>query len=214
MTFRFNAQRLRIPRLGRILHRKIVDSVGTIFEYDANVPVGLVLGFFGGLSSGLLGIGGESLMVPILHLTMGFPMHVTVATSMFIMIFTSTFGAATHFSLGNVHINYATFLCLGVIFGAQLGDYFSKRISGEGLRKMFGVVLLFVSLRMILRARLQKVAVLLARRLTSMKRGEDFRIWVLRFFTLVRWVYLGIPRLLLGMSLLKRHLIRIGPTQR
>jgi len=151
MTFRFNAHRLRIPRLGRIWHRKIVDSVGTIFEYDANVPVGLVLGFFGGLSSGLLGIGGGSLMVPILHLTMGFPMHVTVATSMFIMVFTSTSGAATHFSLGNVHISYAAFLCLGVIFGAQLGAYFSRRISGEGLRKMFGVVLLLVSLRMILK---------------------------------------------------------------
>ena len=60
----------------------------------------------------------------------------------------------------------------------------------------------------------RKIAVLLARLLTSMKRGEDFRIWVSRVFTLVLWVYLGIPRLLLGMSLLERQLILIGPTQR
>lgn len=110
-----------------------------------------MLGFFGGLSSGFLGIGGGALMVPILHLTMNLPMHVTVATSMFIMVFTSISGAATHLSLGNVQIYHTAFICIGVIFGAQLGTYFSKKISGKGLRKMFGVVLFLVSIRMILK---------------------------------------------------------------
>jgi len=151
MAFQFNLYRIQIPRTGKIWHRKIVDSGGAIFEYDANVNLGLVLSFFGGLSSGLLGIGGGALLVPILHLTMDFPIHVTVATSMFIMVFTSISGAATHFSLGNVQIYHAVFLCIGVIIGAQLGAYFSKKISGKGLRRMFGVVLFLVSIRMILK---------------------------------------------------------------
>jgi len=151
MAFQFNLYRIQIPRIGKTLHRKIVDSGGAIFEYDTNVNLGLVLSFFGGLSSGLLGIGGGALMVPILHLTMGFPMHVTVATSMFIMVFTSISGAATHFSLGNVQIYHTVFLCIGVIFGAQFGTYLSKKISGKNLRKIFGVVLLLISIRMILR---------------------------------------------------------------
>jgi uncharacterized membrane protein YfcA len=151
MAFQFNLYHIQIPRIGKIWHRKIVDSGGTVFEYDTNVKLGLVLSFFGGFSSGLLGIGGGALMVPILHLTMGFPMHVTVATSMFIMVFTSISGAATHFSLGNVHISHAVFVCIGVIFGAQLGAYFSKKISGKNLRRIFGVVLLLVSIRMILK---------------------------------------------------------------
>jgi len=88
--------------------------------------------------------------VPILHLTMNFPMHVTVATSMFIMVFTSISGAATHFSLGNVQIYHTIFLCIGVIFGAQLGAYFSKKISGKDLRRIFGIVLFLVSIKMIL----------------------------------------------------------------
>ena len=151
MAFQFNLYHIQIPRIGKIWHRKIVDSGGVIFEYDTNVNLGLMLSFFGGLSSGLLGLGGGALMVPILHLTMNFPMHVTVATSMFIMVLTSISGAATHFSLGNVYISYAVFLCIGVIFGAQLGAYFSKKISGKGLRRMFGMVLFLVSIRMILK---------------------------------------------------------------
>jgi uncharacterized membrane protein YfcA len=151
MAFQLNRYRFEIPRIGKVWHRKIVDSDDTVFAYDTNVYFGLVLGFFGGLSSGLLGLGGGALMVPILHLIMNFPMHVTVATSMFIMVFTSISGAATHFSLGNVHISYAVFLCIGVILGAQLGAYLSKKISGKGLRRIFGVVLLLVSIRMILK---------------------------------------------------------------
>ncbi|MDH5419532.1 MAG: sulfite exporter TauE/SafE family protein [Candidatus Bathyarchaeota archaeon] len=151
MAFQLDLYRIHFPRIGKIWHRKIVDSGGTIFEYDTDVNLGLVLSFFGGLSSGLLGIGGGALMVPILHLTMNFPMHVTVATSMFIMVFTSISGAATHFSLGNVDISHAVFLCIGVILGAQVGAYFSKKISGKDLRRMFGVVLFLVSIRMILK---------------------------------------------------------------
>jgi len=151
MAFQLNRYRFQIPRIGKIWHRKIVDSDDTVFVYDTNVYLGLVLGFFGGLSSGLLGLGGGALMVPILHLSMNFPMHVTVATSMFIMFFTSISGAATHFSLGNVHISHAVFLCIGVVLGAQLGAYFSKKISGKGLRRIFGVVLFLVGIRMILK---------------------------------------------------------------
>ncbi len=131
--------------------RRIVDSEGNVFEYNTNMSLGLALGFLGGLSSGFLGIGGGSLMVPILHLIVGLPFHVTVATSMFIMIFTSISGVATHFSLGNVHLDYAILLSIGVIFGAQLGAYFSKKVSGKNLRRLFAVVLFVVSIRMILK---------------------------------------------------------------
>jgi len=151
MAFQFNLSRIRIPKVGKVWHRKIVDSGGATFEYDTDASLGLLLSFFGGLSSGLLGIGGGALMVPILHLTINFPMHVAVATSMFIMVFTSISGAATHFSLGNVSISHAVFLCIGVILGAQLGAYLSNRISGKTLRRMFGVVLFLVSIRIILK---------------------------------------------------------------
>ena len=128
-----------------------VDSESSLFESKNRVLSGVVLGFFGGLSSGLLGIGGGSLMVPIMVLAMGMPMHITVATSMFTMIFTSTCGVVEHFRLDHINFEYAFLLVLGTIFGAQLGAYASKRISGRTLCRIFGLVLIIVSIRMILK---------------------------------------------------------------
>lgn len=151
MMTQLGFRKLGFSRIGGGWHRKIADSDNKIFEYDISVGLGLALSFFGGLSSGLLGIGGGSVIVPIMCLVMNMPMHVAVATSMFIMIFTSISGVATHISFGNVLFEYVVLLSVGVIFGAQLGAYFSKRISAMNLRRIFGVVLLLVSVRMILK---------------------------------------------------------------
>lgn len=130
--------------------RQVVDSDGKVFEYVADVKIGLPLGFFAGFFSGLLGIGGGALMVPILHFVLCFPIHLAVATSAFIMIFTSTSGVATHLYLGNVRFDYALILGIGVIFGAQIGAYFAKRTSSKNLRRIFGVVLVLISIGMVL----------------------------------------------------------------
>jgi hypothetical protein len=152
MIFKLSFSRLLPTTAEKSWHRKILDSYGTVLEYKANVRLSFPLSFLGGFSSGLLGIGGGSLMVPIMHLTANFPIHIAVATSMFIMIFTSISGVATHFVREtNIHFDYVIFLALGVIFGAQIGAYLSKRTSGKNLKRIFGVVLLLVSIRMILK---------------------------------------------------------------
>ena len=131
--------------------RPFVTSESSLYEFRTKILLGVVLGFFAGLSSGLLGIGGGSLMVPIMTLAMDIPIHITVATSMLIMIFTSTSGVIQHFSLGNIRFEYALLLVLGTIFGAQIGAYTSKRISSRNLRRIFGVILVLISIRMILK---------------------------------------------------------------
>jgi uncharacterized membrane protein YfcA len=132
-------------------HRRLVDSDGKVFEYDADILLGSLLAFFGGFSSGLLGIGGGSVMVPILHLVANLPMHVTVATSMFIMIFTSAAGVLTHLQLGNVQLDYSACIAIGVVFGAQFGARIAKKASGKMLKTVFSIVLLLVSVRLLLK---------------------------------------------------------------
>ncbi len=132
-------------------HNTLVRSESSLLENKGKILLGVMLGFFGGLSSGLLGIGGGALLVPIMTLGMGIPIHITVATSMFTMIFTSTSGVIQHLSLGNIRFEHAFLLVLGTIFGAQLGAYTSKRISRGNLRRIFGMVLILISLRMILK---------------------------------------------------------------
>lgn len=131
--------------------RQLRDSDGKVFEYAANMRLGLPLSFLAGVSSGLLGIGGGSLMVPILHFALCLPMHLSVATSVFIMVFTSISGATTHLYLGNFQFDYALLLSVGVVFGAQIGAYVSKLVSSKNLRRIFGLVLILVGLRMILK---------------------------------------------------------------
>jgi uncharacterized membrane protein YfcA len=140
----------KIVKNPRLWHRNLVDSGGKVFEYDVNILSAFVLAFFGGLSSGLLGIGGGALIVPILHLVAGIPMHVAVATSMFIMVFTSLAGVATHLQLNNVRLEHSVYIAIGVVFGAQLGTIIARRVSGKLLRKIFSIVLIVVSVRLLL----------------------------------------------------------------
>jgi uncharacterized protein len=112
---------------------------------------GVALGFFGGVASGLLGVGGGVVLVPILCLVLELDIHVAVATSMFTMIATSISGAVQHYSLGNINFEYALLLGFGAVVGAQLGAFASKRISGRNLQLIFALLLLAVSIQMIIK---------------------------------------------------------------
>lgn len=115
------------------------------------VAIGLGLGFFGGLASGLLGIGGGVVLVPIMTLVLDMSIHTAVATSMLTMIVTSVSGVAQHYSLGNINFEFALLLAVGTVMGAQFGAYASKRLSGNNLRIIFSLVLVVVSVQMILK---------------------------------------------------------------
>jgi uncharacterized protein len=112
---------------------------------------GVTLSFFGGIASGLLGIGGGIVLVPIMTIILGMTIHFAVATSMLVMIITSLSGIGQHFFLGNINFEYALLLGLGSILGAQVGAYASKKISGKNLRIIFSIFLLAVSIQMLLK---------------------------------------------------------------
>ena len=89
--------------------------------------------------------------MPAMNMALGVPIHVAVATSMFIMIFTSISGTLTNIWLRQIRFDYALLLAAGIIFGAQFGAHYAAKVSARNLRRMFAVVLLFASVRMILK---------------------------------------------------------------
>lgn len=115
------------------------------------IAVGAGLSFFGGLASGLLGIGGGLLVVPILTFAMGMSIHLATATSMFTMIFTSISGVVQHYQASHINFETALLLALGAVFGAQVGAYTSKRISSKNLRRVFGIVVIVSGINMLLK---------------------------------------------------------------
>lgn len=131
--------------------RVLIDREGNVFKYKPKLKVGLLLGLIAGFASGFLGIGGGALVVPILNLIVGLPIHIAVATSMFIMIFSASFGATTHLLMGNVIPTYVALLGAGVIIGAQTGARIAKRLKASKLRTAFGIVLLLMGIRMLVK---------------------------------------------------------------
>ena len=116
----------------------------------------LILGIIGacaaGFLSGLLGIGGGALLVPLLTFLFGFPMIESVATSLLIMIPSAAIATAQHALMSNTIWHTAIPLAIGTIIGSQIGARIANRIPNHLLRKVFAVSLLFVAGQMIIRA--------------------------------------------------------------
>jgi len=115
------------------------------------IALGVGLGFFGGIASGLLGIGGGTLIVPILTIALGMPIHYATATSMFTMIFTSISAVAKYYQSNLIDFPVALTLAAGSIIGAQVGAYTSKKLSGRNLTMIFGVILIIAGANMIIK---------------------------------------------------------------
>ena len=109
----------------------------------------LIGGFAAGVLSGLLGVGGGIVNVPLL-VHAGLTIHEAVATSSFAIIFTATSGAIKHTLLGNTDFKALAFLVPGLILGAQLGALLAKRTESGRLRVLFSAVVILLALKMIL----------------------------------------------------------------
>ncbi len=105
-------------------------------------------GFIGGISAGLLGIGGGAVVVPVLTILMGLPIHAAVATSMFTMIFTASAGTIRNFMGGHIDPFYALALGVGMLVGAQIGPKLACKVNAVQLKQVFGLVLVFPLVKM------------------------------------------------------------------
>jgi hypothetical protein len=126
-------------------------SDSALIRSGRTIVIGAGLSFFGGLASGLLGIGGGLLVVPVMAFAMGMSIHFATATSMLTMIFTSLFGVVQHFQANHINFETALLLALGAVLGAQVGAYTSKKVSSKNLRIIFGIVLVISGINMILK---------------------------------------------------------------
>ena len=116
------------------------------------LPASVGGSFLAGNVSGLLGVGGGIVTVPLIHLVMGAPMRVAVATSNFMMGLTAAAGAYAYLFRGDVDPRLAAPVILGVAAGAAIGAAVSARLRTSWLVGLFVIVLLYVALQMAMRA--------------------------------------------------------------
>jgi hypothetical protein len=111
----------------------------------------ILLGLVGGVASGLLGIGGAVLIIPVLVFVFGWSQHLAQGTTLAMLLPPiGIMAVLRYYNAGNIDFKVAGLLCVGFLFGGWLGAVVANQLSGETLRKVFGVFLLLVSLKMIL----------------------------------------------------------------
>jgi uncharacterized membrane protein YfcA len=106
----------------------IVDeSVVPPYE-PQHYPLGLAASLVAGALSGLLGIGGGPIKVPVMYLFMNVPLMVATATSNFMIGVTAAASAIVYYRRGDILVEYAAPLAVGVFLGSLLGARMAPRI--------------------------------------------------------------------------------------
>ncbi|WP_336652933.1 MULTISPECIES: sulfite exporter TauE/SafE family protein [unclassified Leucobacter] len=103
-----------------------------------------LLGALTGLLSGLFGIGGGVVLVPMLVMILGFQQRLAAGTSVAAILPAAIVGGIGYALQGNVDWLAAVLLAAGVVVGAQIGSYLLSRIPTGFLRWMFMAFLLGV----------------------------------------------------------------------
>lgn len=131
--------------------RYLMDIDGVRYIYRYNLLLGIVLSFFVGFASSLLGIGGGIIHVPAMVNLLNFPVHIATATSHFVLSLMGLSGSMVHYFKGDLQEGYIQILWLGigVIVGAQIGAIFSTRIKGKIIIQCLAFALLIVSIRIL-----------------------------------------------------------------
>lgn len=112
----------------------------------------LGLGAIAGLLSGIFGIGGGAIIVPVLiysFIAQGYSpevlTHLAIGTSLATIVVTSASAVATHHRKGAVRWPLARWMAPGIFIGTALGGLFAATLSGPLLQLCFGLFLLGVA---------------------------------------------------------------------
>lgn len=105
----------------------------------------LVIGLAAGFVSGLLGIGGGLIMVPLMVGWLGMPLKVALGTSLLTIVALVIPGTVVHVMLGHIDWAICLVVTLGAVPGARIGASFALDTQERTLRLMVGSFLLVVA---------------------------------------------------------------------
>lgn len=118
----------------------------------SHTRTGFLMSYFAGAISGLLGVGGGIVKVPMMHLVMGMPLKAATATSNLMIGVTAAAGAAVYFARGDIQPFIAGPVACGVLIGSATGARLLRRADRRVVRGLFVIVLMATAVQMLIRS--------------------------------------------------------------
>jgi uncharacterized membrane protein YfcA len=116
---------------------------GNIFHHPISL---IVMGAIVGVYSGLMGLGGGSVMIPLMVFILGFTQAQAHGTSLAVMIPPVVLPAVIqYYRADRVDLKVAAFMAIGVLAGSWLGAKVATSIPDRSLKLVFGFVLIYVA---------------------------------------------------------------------
>ena len=112
----------------------------------------LAIGTAAGVFSGLFGVGGGLVMVPLLVLWLGYDERTATGTSLAAIIVISAIGATTQAVYGNLHVDDGLLVGIPAVGGVLLGTWLQQRLPGAIIRLMFSVLLVATAVTLVVRS--------------------------------------------------------------
>lgn len=112
----------------------------------------LLLGLTAGLASGLFGIGGGIIMVPLMLILLKFEPQKAIGTSLAAMIPpVGLLGAREYWIAGRIDLPVAAMLALGILIGAYFGARLNLNLDPGLVKKVYGTFLVAMGVKMLFR---------------------------------------------------------------
>ena len=109
----------------------------------------VLLGLLAGILSGAFGIGGGTIMVPLLVLWFGLTQHQAQGTALAVMLApVFILAVMRYYAAGNVNVQMAIFIACGFVVGALLGAHWIQGVPDATLKRAFGVFLILMGVKM------------------------------------------------------------------
>lgn len=132
---------------GRLGGRVVED--GRTFSYVMKrVPLAMTVSLIAGAISGLLGVGGGVIQVPILNSFCGIPIRVAAATSAFMIGPTAAVSAFLYLARGDMNPMITAAVALGSLPGSIFGAWLSRLMPVRSIKGILATALVLVALRM------------------------------------------------------------------
>jgi hypothetical protein len=109
-----------------------------------------VIGTAAGAFSGMFGVGGGTVIVPLLVLWLAYPEHVATGTSLAAIVIIALIAAVAHGVYGNVDVGKGLLVGLPAVGGVVAGTALQQRLSGRVVSLLFAALLVAVAIKLLI----------------------------------------------------------------